>query len=188
MGVFSAVLFLPAAQEGGWEGGHRDNGCSRSQSPESRGLTLHTPPRSGKTGDHVPLRQQFQSAGSVMRPRGAGSLSPEGAFRIIMGHFANGQQPGGCARPVLLGCPSHLAQGHLPTGVLLGPEEICLPGAFGRRWSRACGERDLQLPQTHFFRRPDSERTRPLPTHQGLLLSVRQVTSHMLTCGLICRE
>lgn len=39
-----------------------------------------------------------------------------------------------------------------------------------------------------FFRRPDSGQTHSLPPYQRLFLSVTQVTSHMLTCGLVCRE
>lgn len=149
MGAFSAVLCLPAS----WEGRH--SGKRLRQEPEPRewhtGSSCAPRLRATKNGHHVPLEQQCQSAGTVTGPRSAWALSPKGAFRTITGHFSCREQPGGCAHPILPGCPSPLAQGHLPTSVLLCQKKSACQGTSSRHWGRVCGNGDLQLLLTNFL-------------------------------------
>lgn len=159
------------------------------------GLILHSPPRHSRNSHQVPLKQECQSAGSVTGPCGAWPLSPRGAFRIVMRYFSQGEQPRGCAHPILLGCPSAPAQGHLVTGVLLVPEEICLPGRFqqalgqsGWQWGPSAEVNSFSSPGQALGKLVPFQHTRGCPEVWALLLHTRQVMSHVLTCGLVCRE
>lgn len=193
MGVFSAVLCLPAAREGGWEGGHGANGCSRSQSPEhdtgahpahsAWGLqnwspcpTAATVPVCGQHPRGHVTQSRFQdhygafllqsTAQGLCVPHPAGMLLSPGTRAFTPSCFA-------CAR-------GNLPARALPAGT--GAERTAI-GTFSSHEliffpmpGQALGE---LVPFQH---------TRGCSKVWALLLCVRQVTSPVLSCGLVCRE
>lgn len=156
---------------------------ARAQSV-TQGLILHTSPRGGKTGHHVPLQQQCQSGGSIPGPRhpkplsgslwGISPAEPYPAGMLL--------SPGTRAfTPWCFAC----ARGNLPARALpagTGAECVaigtfnCHEPIFFPRPGQALGE---LVPFQH---------TRSCSKVWALLLCVRQVTSPVLTCGLACRE
>lgn len=100
------------------------------------GFIPYTLPQGSKTSHHVPLQQRCQSVGSVTGLCSAWPLPPEGALQIVMSY-----EPPDCTCPILLECPSTLAQGPLPAGVLLVPEKSDCQGVFSRHWGSVCGNK-----------------------------------------------
>lgn len=98
---------------------------ARAQSM-TQGLVLHTPPRGGKTGHHVPLQQQCQSEGSIPGPRHPKPLS-------------------GSLRGIFWDAPLPWHKGIYPLVFCLCQRKSVCQGASSRHWGRACGNRDLQL-------------------------------------------
>lgn len=163
------------------------NGCGRSQSLEScTGLIPRTPPQGSKSGHHVPPEQPTvpvcgQCPGAMQCLASVTQRHFQDHYRaFVLWKTA----PGPCT-PHPAGRLSLLAQVSLP--VFHSSQRK----SSSRHWGRACSCHELI-----FFPMLGQALGKLLPFQHirscskvwALLLRARQVTSHVLTCGLLCRE
>lgn len=192
MGVFSAALCLPAAREGGWEGGHRGKRLQQKHRGSScapclrAAKTVTTSHWSNSTslwgvsrGHAVPgLHHPKVLSGSLW------GISPvENSLRAV--HASSAGMPISTGTRAFTHWCFACARGNLPARVLpAGPRAECV--AMGT----------FSCHKLIFFPMPGQapgelvpfQHTRGCSEVWALLLRARQVTSHVLTCGLVCRE
>lgn len=122
VGVFSAMLCLPAAQEGSWEGGHRDKWQQQEPGPrEQQRGSAFAPYWQSKNSHRVPLEQCFASL--------CHRLLASVTQRCFQDHYRASllqRTAWGLCTSHPVGIPIFLAQRYLPPGASLVPEDACV--------------------------------------------------------------
>lgn len=158
MSVFSAVLCLPAAQEGGWEGGYRGRRLQQEPEPREQHGVQTTHPTSGQQKWFITFHW---STSASLQAVSQGHAVPGLCHPKLLSGSLKGISPAksslGAAHT-----PSYW-DGHLPWLKGIYPLVFCLcqrksacQGASSRYWSRACGDGTFSCHELIFFPMPEA--------------------------------